>query len=466
MRKIMRTRLLFAVLILSLAGACASPAPVDDHGPSDRPFPVVGVSTRPAGSAASGSEGPGDGSLVVIGDSFAAGMVDLGVFAQAQRWTHPSYVADRLGASYAAPEFAQFEVDAKLQDGTPIPLFSDFRFLLKNPPLVPSPYNIPPLPTVLNKQRPTEEHSNLAVPGETLAGALRGPNSAVTNFLHSLLNGEPYFDGFGGGSSVSQVDIALALDPAPTTVMVELGWNDLVQRDDSGVWSPTDPVEFDADYRELLAALHGDNPDALIIGANVPDVFRIPSNAPTPSEADAIFGLPDGTVSALLGSPAADSRFSVFALRLFLTGGGSPPPPLTALDLATADLLADAYNLTIQQATSDVGGVYVDRAAFFDALAADGLDVTIDEAVHHLDLSYGGGLISFDGVHPGNTWHALYANVIIAELNAALAMSMPPVDIDAVAVTDKHVLRALGLDLVITPGGAAVSEGDDDDYDD
>jgi hypothetical protein len=417
---------------------------------------LIAVSAIVAGCSDSGSDGrsgfadPVEGSLVVIGDSGAAGMVDMRQFSESQRWAYPTYVAHRLGAVYSTPELAQIEIDGELLDGD-LDFFAipDLRTMF-NPPLVPAPYDNPGLPYPFDKQRPDEEHTNIAVPGATLAGAMNVNDQASDiSVIHSILNKTPYFETVGGGNAVSQLDIAIALDPAPTTIIVDLGANDLL-RTTAQAWNPVSPDVFDADYRMLMAMLRNDNPDALIIGINVPGDFRIGSLAPTASEADEIYDRLAGTMSGLLGAPAADSRFQMLPLLSYLRGGdtGDPgaPQPITSADQADADKIADSYNQSIQLAINDIEGVYIDHAAFIGAIASDGLDVTIDGMAYHLDVSYGDGLKTLDGLHYTKTLHALFANYIIETLNTALSMAMPPVDVDAIAATDKHVLRALGLD--------------------
>jgi lysophospholipase L1-like esterase len=389
------------------------------------------------------------GKLVVIGDSLAAGMVDLRQFAESQRWAYPTYVANRLGMDYSVPEMAQVEVNGELRDGE-LDFFSipDLRSLF-NSPLVLAPYDTPLLPPVFIKQRPDEEHTNLAVPGATLAGAMNLDDmTSDIRFLHNIINERPYYDAFGGGDPLSQLDIALALEPTPTVIIVDLGANDLFGTS-MQAWNPVSPDVFGADYQTLIATLRNNNPEALIIGTNVPDYFGVGNNAPTASEADQIYALPEGTVSGLLGGPAADSRFQMLPLLAFLRGDDpTAPQVITSADQVDAEIFADSYNRSIQLAMEDVGGVYIDRATFFEAVSSDGLNVTIEGKMYHLDLSYGGGLYSLDGLHPTKTLHALLANFIIEKLNTVLSMSMPSVDIDAIAATDKHVLRAIGLESV------------------
>ncbi|MDP9111621.1 MAG: hypothetical protein M3M96_08315, partial [Candidatus Eremiobacteraeota bacterium] len=56
-------------------------------------------------------------------------------------------------------------------------------------------------------------------------------------------------------------------------------------------------------------------------------------------------------------------------------------------------------------------------------------------------LQFGGGILSFDGLHPSNTGYALIANVFIGTINANFGTSIPiltPAQIQAIYATDPY----------------------------
>lgn len=421
---------------------------------------LVGVADTPR--AAAQCSGEPDNRLVVIGHSNPAGSTDLAHFAEAQKWVSASYVAERLGATYCVPELrAPVSVYALTETlGVVMPDLRTVRFFSsESPATVPLRLPFPPLPEGLEqspyfgllelpgiggeepqKLRPEELHTNLAVGGATLAGVHSGiQNAATHDLMHERQNGQPYFALDPPRSS--QLEIAELLEPK--WIIIQIGENDS---------EIVDPADFESDYRTMLMRLRAASPDAVIVCVDVAkEVGRMPDGVLI-SEADAFFGLAPGSIESLLDEdqprPVPGERIKFRSILLTMFGLGDPPPAeerYTEARLASVHARINAQNTAIATAAEEVGAITVAVNPWLDRLLAEGLTVEIDGTEHTLTAEYGGGLYTFDGGHYTKTGHAALADLIISTMNEQAGLDLPPVDLDAVACSDLHVRRALGL---------------------
>lgn len=387
--------------------------------------------------------------MVVIGHSFPSGYLDNNVFPESQRWVYPSYISERLWVTYSAPELQLGMAFVGLS--TP-----DLRSSFSSTGLIMSPYHdILDLPPFDTKARPGERHTNLAVPGALLAQALQfdfvsqddcKPGDAACIF-HFAANTSPY-SGIVIATGVwpSQVDIAVHIKPK--WIIVNIGANDL--------YALVDPVTFANDFRSMLNRLTQCNRDAHILIMSVDGSSSAPGFV-TADEADQVLGLSPGTSSLAYyestGSfPESGDQFSLLPFTSFLTGiRPNPPTLITVADQKAIENYAEAYNREMQSMAEEFGAIYWDLNEWLQQQIGDGLEVSIDGIIYKLTHDYGGGLWSFQGTHVGKTVHAVTANGLIKKMNSEArkkdddACQMPLVDVDAVACTDLHVRRALGL---------------------
>jgi hypothetical protein len=180
--------------------------------------------------------------------------------------------------------------------------------------------------------------------------------------------------------------------------------------------------------------------------ANIPDVTSIPYMTPattvinyvasetgqSTSDIGTALGLGGGDLVNPQGLDDVQSELSSYQQ-------GSPLKPLGDADVLTAaervavQSLISSYNQIIQQDVSAAGGTLVDLHSYFATLASG---LTIDG--QNATTAFLGGLFGLDGIHPTNTGYALLANQFIAAANAAITLSIAPVDVDAVAKADPY----------------------------
>lgn len=340
---------------------------------------------------------------------------------------------------------------------------------------------------------PSGPIADLGVPGITMhealsmTGPLTGPptgpncgfvpipNDPTSGGLQSLVNSEsnlfyPVLGQFKGVvPNPTLLNDALYLKPQTTTVW--LGANDLLKFIFSHGASPaTDsPTQFASDLTQIITSLeHG---GSKVLVANLPDILGNPGAGEIPVPQF----FPDTKISAdlqALGVPGAAADpiqayvqatytkgpggfltetgfFSVvqqFAATHTVTpvldpsgpGSGAGGAYIDAAFAAQAIALNAGYNQAIAQVAAGTGATLVDVNSTFKSLAANGVTLS---ATCKLTFQFGGGLVSYDGLHPSNTGYALVANLFIGTAGAALGMSIPPLSntqIGAIASGDQN----------------------------
>ena len=113
--------------------------------------------------------------------------------------------------------------------------------------------------------------------------------------------------------------------------------------------------------------------------------------------------------------------------------------------LASTDIIPDAlaaqiatlnqqYNAQIAAAVAATGATLVDVNTVFSQIqAGGGYPVNLPKCC---SLLYGGGLSSFDGIHPSNTGYAIIANTFIGTLDAAFGLTIPQVNVATIYASD------------------------------
>lgn len=338
------------------------------------------------------------------------------------------------------------------------------------------------------RANPTSANWDVAVPGQTAHEALymtapiTGPAQAVSctfpsipgditsGGLQSLMNSEsqlfyPVLGSFVGHvARLDQVDVAASLHAQVATVWI--GANDLLKFIFANENSPaTDsPSQFQADLALTIQKLQ--NSGAKVVVANLPDVLKsaqffqggvqaVPSQsvfyylqalsqgAISPAVAQAIVGtggiLPSEygvtgngyvTLSGLLQiltavqSPTFNPT-APNALGLDPSGAGSGAGQLYVPDKLAADAqgLNDAYNATISAVAGAAGAPVVDIHGLLAAAQTSGITLPGAATVYP---RFGGGLLSWDGLHPSDAGYAAIADAFIQTIDTAYGMSIPP----------------------------------------
>ncbi len=378
--------------------------------------------------------------LVVVGDSLSAGFQNYSLYDKQQIHGYASLIAAQAGVKMVLPL-------------VPAPGAPNFLELFNPgpPPLIlPSPGLLPSIP----RDNPTEQPTNLAVPGMTVSDALnKRPSPVIQSAIDALAN---IVLGFPSpfivpGPPQSQVEQAVALKP--TTAIVWVGSNDALLPALVGSLAALTPVDqFDASYRAILDAMSKTN--AAVVTANIPDVTAIPYFTPVSAVA-AQAGAPLALVALKLGTAPTDSlRPGALPLvQAILTGQAAGPLPLlcpanisglpvsqvpcrlTAADTVAFKLAIAAYNVVIAVETAKHKAVLVDIHSLVDQLHSTGYQA----GGTHLTTDFLGGLFSLDGVHPTNTGYAIIANQFIKTMNQNLATGIPPVNVLQVVKNDPLV---------------------------
>jgi lysophospholipase L1-like esterase len=363
--------------------------------------------------------------LVVVGDSVAAGYQNSSLMATQQVHGFASLIAEQAGVEL------------------PLPLISEPGF----PPhlalvsLGPPPVVAPVMEAPGGRINPDVVVQNLSVPGAFVHDAL------VANPTGSPIPGYPYVALqdlvlTSRGIHMSQVEWAEALHP--TTVILCLGNNDLL-------WSAiladpawmTPEADFETDYAEVVDRLAATG--ATMVICNLPDVTVTPYLTPAEAVA-AMVNYPLDAIGPLLGIGPGDY---VTPSSFELIGGilaGQIPGPLPDAVVLTADEVAQ-----IRERTAEWNGFIADQAAAHGAAVVDihGLlnfasryGIVVDG--RRITTQFLGGVFTLDGIHPTNTGHAVIANEVIHVLNSRFRAHIRRVSVGDVLATDPLVFEQRG----------------------
>jgi len=217
------------------------------------------------------------------------------------------------------------------------------------------------------------------------------------------------YPGFFRSPQVARSQVQWANALRPQTIIVWLGSNDVLgvfERVQSGI---TEPRTFAKNLDQVLSALsqqgqqglqgqngqqggnqQGQNNRTIVI-ANIPDVTLLPFLAP------------------------------------FLNQDPTLKPTLQGIVVA--------YNSWIQVLASSYGIPMVDIYSLVNDLADKGVVV----GTQRLTTQHGGGLFSFDDIHPSDTGYAIIANEFIKTMNRRLGTDILPVNLVQVAANDPFI---------------------------
>jgi len=301
------------------------------------------------------------------------------------------------------------------------------------------------------------------------------PNDPTSGALQSLVNSEsgnyyPVLGQFRGVvASPTLLNDAVYLKPQLTAVW--LGGNDLLKFIFSHGQSPaTDsPTQFASDLTQIVTTLEGSG--SKVVVGNLPDILGNPATneAPVPQF------FPQPKLSAdlqALGVPAplADANAAYVSAHYTMGNGGfltetgffnmlgqikatgTTTPNLDPagagsgaggeyLDQAFAAqviALNDGYNQAINQIAGATNSGLADVQTTFQQLGAAGVPLAPGCT---LTLQFGGGIISFDGVHPASTGYALVANIFIGAADTKFGLAIPPLSnaqIGSIAQNDQY----------------------------
>ena len=384
--------------------------------------------------------------LVVVGDSLAAGVENGSLEESRQVHGFANVIAEQAGAP-------PMLLPLVLYPGAP-------NFLtLANPggfPPIIQPVDYPPLVFPDVRVDPTVQATDLAVPLQTTADALkRVPSTVVTSDEAQLatdivlgfpcpLLGIPC-------QPLTQVQQAVALKP--TTIIVDIGNNDILGALTSGglqsvLSSPgAFLASFNSSYGSLMDQLAATN--ATLIVANLPDVMEAPYFIPVWKLAQDA-NIPLLEVTRGLGLRAFDyvTLDALPAIEAILLGGAPGPLPLfcSATSSTTPCYVTAAQGAAVRLATVVMNAIIATQALTHRAVVVD-LFSLVDNLHAHgykvngvtLTMDFLGGLFSLDGLHPTNTGYAIMANQFIQTMNTSFKTNIPLANVASIAMSDPEV---------------------------
>ncbi|TAM89399.1 hypothetical protein EPN42_07530 [bacterium] len=316
------------------------------------------------------------------------------------------------------------------------------------------------------RANPTTTPFDLGVPGMMAHEALfmTGPyQSACTipppanvqqgqlDMLATLLGSESldFYPVLGNFPGKTAVQAAVSLHPTLATVW--FGENELLKLIGSlGQVNPTSPQQFQADILSIIQQLQ--QAGAKVAVGNLLDPLKAPAFIPQPGLQAALIGV--GVPSAVAGAvtPAIQASLqATYAVGAngYVTASGLQKIalglPNTAPALAPGDYVPDAIaaateqqltalNAAISTDAQATGAALVDIYGTFNQLFQSGA-VPINPP-KCCSTQFGGGIFSFDGLHPSNTGYALVANTWIATIDQKFNLTIPQVNVGAVYASD------------------------------
>ncbi|HVA37528.1 MAG TPA: SGNH/GDSL hydrolase family protein [Candidatus Dormibacteraeota bacterium] len=285
--------------------------------------------------------------------------------------------------------------------------------------------------------------------------ATTNPQQAQLNALAELLGSESLnFDPIlGNFPGKTMVQAAVSLHPTLATVW--FGENEVLKFVGSvGQVQPTTPQQFQGDILSIIQQLQ--TAGAKVAVANLLDPLKAPlfiPNAALPTVLETQYGVPAAAataVEAFLQSTYAvgpNGYVTLSGLPKILAAiqGGSTSPQLGGGDFvpdavaAAAEQQLTAYNAAISTDAQATGAALVDiNGTFAQLFTAGGVAIS----AHCCTTQFGGGLFSFDGLHPSNTAYALVANVWIQAVDTKFGLTIPPLtsaQIAQISASDPYV---------------------------
>lgn len=373
--------------------------------------------------------------FVALGDSYGAGVSNIGLNHKHQRWSWPAVIARQVGMNTDC-----------VTDGPgcfQIPYISEPGILPELELVSLSPLTLalkPGLGAPMNSGLP-RPYNNMSIDGAEVGDML-----GVSGDGNEGLNGPIIHRNLG-----APVDQVLMLQP--TFVAIWVGGNDAF----NGVGVParmTSVESFSASYNEMLSRLVTGAPNAGIIVGNLPtdftglpvtsliptvlinpatgQPFRDPEGNLVPLIADLGGGIigpvPPGSFILLPASSAMATGVGIPAalkpLLPHLPNVGVPLPDEVVSTPAEQAIVRErvlAYNSAIQAAASSRSIPVVDINALFQRFRAG---VTIGPV--SLSLAYiAGGIMSYDGFHLTDLGYLLFANEYIRTINGSWDTEIP-----------------------------------------
>jgi lysophospholipase L1-like esterase len=372
--------------------------------------------------------------VVVIGDSLSAGFQNFSLFTSTtggQTFGFAAVIAQQAGVSLSLPTISY--------PGIPPALALSAGQIVRE--------------AGLGSRINPAQATNLSVPGFTVGNVLAysfpgNPTVTTIDALSDTILGTPpgplpcgpiptsliswlplppsISSLIPAGSPYIVSETACALVLAPSTVIVSIGSNDVLQALTLGT-PPTSPAVFQTNYHLLIEALALTR--ANLVVANVPDITKLPFVVNSSAFMN-LCGVPLPAGISYVVPNLAAATFDICTNNI----------PVTPSEITSIQALVSQYNSIITseiaaQNKRGVSAVVVDINTVLNTLSANGYNLP----GIHLTTAFLGGLFSLDGIHPTNTGYAILANTFINTINGALGTKIPLANIQTVASHDPLV---------------------------
>lgn len=385
--------------------------------------------------------------LVALGGVLSSGAGSTALHFDHQVWSFPAQVARCLGLPFRQP---------LLQP----PGLGNLPGFQELPVIVPDALQT----TFLAELPPRGPFHDLCLPGLTLERALEArPRPPAVHrddafgTLLSLAVAMPALQNDGSGPAPTPLEAALAL--APALVLVELGYQEVVEAAvDPGAPLP-EAAAFGERYRRLVSTLTAAG--CRVVALTVPDPVHTACLSGL-EEASRVLKVPADWLAATydLADGAHLTPWGLMEIGCQLFGEGVAP--LAANHALRGERVADlgacveAMNREIRAATdARSDALHFDLHALAQRLQAEGAAV----GERRLGAGYLGGLYTLNGYTAGATAHALVACEILACVESAWGARAPRPDVEAVLAADPvaayRAAEGPGLDPSQVPPRAA-----------
>jgi lysophospholipase L1-like esterase len=306
----------------------------------------------------------------------------------------------------------------------------------------------------------------LTLPGDPTSGGLQSLVTGESELFYPVLGG--YLTNFHG-NSLTELNVAVALKPKLATVW--LGANDLLKYIFSNGQSPISdtPTQMATDLTQIVASLKASGAKVLV--ADLPNVLTTAQFFPQAklnadlqslgvpaAAAGAIVSYVGTTYGVTAGGYLTESGFLSIVQNCSLNPATCVTPPLdpsgagsgaggayiTPAFAAQINAANTAYNTAIDSVAtgSGTGVALVPITATFTSIAGTGVPLGPGMTA---TLQFGGGLLSWDGLHPSNLGYAIIANAFIQAADSpsptGLGLTIPPLSnaqIGGIAQTDPY----------------------------
>lgn len=314
----------------------------------------------------------------------------------------------------------------------------------------------------------------VTIPGDPTSGGLQSLVNSESEMYYPVLG---QFQRTLGPGKATQLSAALSLKPSLTTVW--LGANDLLKYIFSHGQSPATetPQQLAADLTTIVTSLEK-NGSKVVVG-NLPDILGNPATNEIPvpqffpqtklsadlqglgvpaSAADQLAAYVSATYTKGNGGFLTESGFLSLVSQvkanpaalpnLDPSGPGSGAGALYLDQTFAAQVIAlnAGYNQAIDQVVASTGAALADVQTTFQSLGASGLPLAPGVT---LTLQFGGGIVSYDGLHPSNVGYAVLANLFIGAADTKFGLTIPPLStavIGGIAQNDTYnpfVIKAI-----------------------